>query len=473
MSLGLIIAIDLVVVICLVGMTITKDFESTLPLFAFLVIVLPLEARIYFVDLFVLTTTRVVVATLLALYLFLGSQHRKSTRNSLPLKYLLILYIVWSLVSTLNSVVFVTSVKTVIDNVLEYCLVYYIFAKSISNVRTIHKIIAASVAALVVCCVFGMVEHFTHWNVTSIFPAVIHRLGDEIGRIGVGGRIRSTFPHPILFGNGLVLGIPWVLYLLSSAKTAAQKICLWVALIMMAYDLYKTSSRGPWLALALSFLALLIFSQWSIRKNLLTIVLIAAAVLVIRPSVVESLQETYQETRNPDSVRGSSYEYRYELMHAGVHALSGKLDRSLWGFGPESFYFLGLEDVVAATGKTEVLVSCDNAWALIMIETGYVGLFLVAALLTTAIFLSWRAFRTVKPPANTLCLIFLVNLGAYAFMMVSVENFGWGQQSFILWMVLAMSLAYPRLAEAEAMTKRDAAFAPQERRLQLADARRF
>jgi O-antigen ligase len=369
-----------------------------------------------------------------------------------------------------NSVVVTTSVKTVLDNVFEFCLIYYIFAKSITNVQTIHKILAYSVAALVVCSVFGAVERFTHWNVTDIFPAVMHRLGDEIGHVGTGNRIRSTFPHPILFGNGLALGIPWVLYLISLAKTGTQKVFLWVALVLMAYNLYRTSSRGPWLALVLSFVLLLIFSHGSIRKYLMIIAFVTFATMILRPGVVKSLQDTYRETRNPDSVRGGSYQYRYELMRAGVHALSGDFRRSLWGFGPESFYFLGLEEQIPYTDKTEVLVSCDNAWVEIMIETGYVGLFLVATLILSAAFLSWRGFKTLSPPGNSLCLVFLANLGAYAFMMIGVANFGWGQQAFMLWIILALAVVYPRLAGAEITAKRDTAFLPQKSHFQLADA---
>jgi len=456
MPIGIVIAIDLVLVIFLVGLAITKGFESTLPAFAFLVILLPAELRIYFVDIFVLTSTRLVVVTLLGLYVFFGTQQRKSDlKDPLPLKYLLILYVVWSLISTLNSTVFVTSVKTVLDNVLEFCLIYYIFAKSISNVQTIHKILAAAVTALVVCCVFGVVERYTHWSVTNLFPGVLHRLGDEFGHIGVGERIRATFPHPILFGDALALGIPWVIYLLSRVKTPPQKVLLWVALILMTWNIYKTSSRGPWLALALSLVALFIFSPGSIRKSILVTFLVLVAVLIIRHGVVKSLEATYEETRNPDTARGSSYEYRYELMRAGVKALAGNPGRALWGYGPESFYFLGLEEEEVYTGKMEVLESCDNAWVMIMVETGYVGLLLVAALLASGAFLSWKGFKTLMQPANTLCLVFLVSIGAYAFMMLSVENYGWGQQTFMLWMVLGMAVVYPRLARREGAPVQD------------------
>jgi hypothetical protein len=456
----LMIAIYLTVVGCLVALAVTKGFERTLPLFAFLVIMLPNEARIYFVDLFVLSATRVVVATLIVLYFVFGRRNRGSDRGRrLPMKYLLILYLGWCAVATVNSIVFITSLKTVIDNALEFYLVYYILAKSVSSVQTVHRILIASVAALVVCCAFGALEAYAHWKVSDLFPEVVHRLKAAVeGSPGTPSRIRSTFPNAILFGNALALGIPWVLYLLSLAKTAAQKVYLWAALIMMAWSLYKTVSRGPWLALALSLVVLYIFSfsQGSVRRNLAVFAFLTIAALIIRPGVRDTLKNTYVETLDPQSRRGASYQSRYELMRAGTHALAGNLGRSLWGFGPESFYYLGLEAKVPATGQLEVLESCDSAWVGVLVEMGYVGLFLVAALLTKAALISLEEFRTLPRPANILCLVFMINIGAFAFMMLSVANYQYGQQTYMLWTLIALSVVYPGLAKAENQAKNGA-----------------
>jgi hypothetical protein len=452
------ILVTLLAVGTLIAVAMTVGFEGALPYFAFLVIIMPGEARVYFSDLFVLTTTRAVVVTLLALYFILGRKEPDRDRNtSVPLKYLLILYVGWCLVSTGNSVVLTTSLKAVIDNTLELYLLYFVLAKSISSVRSIQKILAGSIAALVVCCVFGVLERYAHWKAISIFPHVVHRLGEGgPGFIGAGDRVSSTFPHPILFANALTLGIPWVIYLLSFAKTTTQKIYLWVALSLMAWNIYKTSSRGPWLALAMSLVALFIFSQGSTRKYLVVVAVLIAATLILRPGVTESLRNIYVDTENPDSPRGASYQYRYELMGAGKRALAASLSRSLWGFGPESFYYLGLESEVAFTGKTEVLESCDSAWVAITVELGYVGLLLVASLLGSAAFLSFKGYMALPRPGKDLCMLLLINLGAYSFMMVSVANFGWGQQSFMLWMVMAMSVVAPRLAAAEVVPKQEA-----------------
>jgi hypothetical protein len=446
------ITIDVILVAALVVLTLTKGFERTLPLFAFLVIVLPEEARIGFGDLFVLTSARIVIAMLVVLYILFGSQLPQSGgSNSLPLKYLLILYLGWCMVSTLNSIVFTVSLKNVLSYALEFYVVYYIVAKSVSSVETVHKILAAMVAALVVCCVFGFVERFTGWKVSDLFPTVAHRL-----QAGVGGRmpndpgrVKSTFPVTILFGNGLALGIPWALYLLNLANTAARKAYLWVAIIMMSWNIYRTLSRGSWMGLAVTLFLLFVFSQGSIRKYLMIVSLLIVVSLVARPGVWDTLRSTYSATEDPHSARGMSYHYRYDLMRAAGQALAKDPIRAVWGFGPESFYFLGLEGEISATGHPHVFDSCDSAFVEVALDTGYVGLLLVVALLIRAVLWSLKGFMSLPPPANFLCLVFLGNILAYAVMMLSVQNFGWGQQTLMLWILIALSVAYRRLAEAE------------------------
>ena len=137
---ALTLAIIVIAVGGLIAITLIKGFEAALPFFAFLVILLPREARIDFGGLFELTATRAVAVTLLVLYIVFGNRHPRHGREArLPLKVLLIVYLGWCIVSTADSIVFTTSLKTVLESVLEFCLVYYIFAKSVSSVQTVHK----------------------------------------------------------------------------------------------------------------------------------------------------------------------------------------------------------------------------------------------------------------------------------------------------------------------------------------------
>lgn len=443
---ALIIAIDMIVVAVLVGVVLAKGFEAVLPVFAFIVIVVPTESVLPMPGLFDLTTQRVATIALAALYLAFETRNANEPEGqATPLKYLLLAYIGWSMISTLNSIVFVISLKTVLSNIFDFCLVYYIFIKTITGTESVHKILRAFVAALTACCVFGWFEAYHHWRVISLFPDMTYRFSNQ-GYEEDLSRICSSFPHSILFGNALALGIPWALYLLTKAKSAAQKTYLWIAVMLMFWNIYKTMARGPWLGLILSAALLFLFSEGKIRKSLVAISLLCISVCVIRPGVWDSIKNTYLETLNPDDPRGGSYQYRYDLMDAARQRLAKDSARAIWGFGPESFYYADVEGLDSTTGKTFHFESCDSAMVDVMVDTGYVGLLVVAALLLKPAWVSLRGFTRLPKPTNSFCLVLLINLVAFLFMMLSVMNWGWGQQSYMVWVIFALAFAYPRLA---------------------------
>lgn len=465
----LILAIDVIVVGALVAIALSKGFEQALPFFAFILTLVPEESKITLPGLFDLTTQRVAIMTLLVLYLVVGRRTAETTKtHATPLKYLILLTLGWSLISTLNSVVFITSLKVVLSNILELYLVYFVFTETITGTESVHKILRAFVAALAVCCVFGWFEAYYQWRVVDLFPTTTYRFSNQGYDVDL-GRTQSTFPHAILFGNALVLGIPWALYLLTTAKGATQKAYLWMVLTLMFWDIYKTMSRGPWLGLILSAALLLIFSPSTIRKSLLVISLLSISVCVIRPGVWDTIKNTYVETLDPDDPRGSSYQYRYDLMRVAKETLAKDTSRAIWGFGPESFYYLHLEGEDPITGHTVKYESCDSALVDIMVSTGYVGLLLVAALLLKPAWVSFRGFGSLPKPTNLLCLVLFINLVAFVFMMVSVMNWGWGQQTYMVWIILALCMVYPGLTQNESSSRQIAVVPLQEQGWQMAE----
>ena len=96
-------------------------------------------------------------------------------------------------------------------------------------------------------------------------------------------------------------------------------------------------------------------------------------------------------TFDPTSPLGSSYEYRYVLRELAVKAVSKDMGRALWGYGMESFYYLGLQGNLY--GKPYRFLSCDSSWVELLVETGYVGLIIVAALLFSPAWEAWKEFR--------------------------------------------------------------------------------
>jgi O-antigen ligase len=227
------------------------------------------------------------------------------------------------------------------------------------------------------------------------------------------------------------------LCLLKTANTSGKKIFLWSGLLLMFLNIYKTSSRGPWLGLTISLGILLVCEHGRVRRYLAAIAVLTVAVLVIRPGVWDTIANIYVATFDPQSPLGSSFEYRYVLRDLAVKAVSKTTERSLWGYGMESFYYLKLEGQLY--GRPYKFLSCDSAWLELLVETGYAGLLIVASLLFLPL---WRAWKDMRRGAYPIQVYFVSAMIGYYFMMMSAALYGWGQTGYILWMIIAMSFAY-------------------------------
>jgi hypothetical protein len=112
------------------------------------------------------------------------------------------------------------------------------------------------------------------------------------------------------------MSIPFNLYLLNIWENKSQRLLLWINLILMIWAIYKSSSRGPWIATVLSCILLFIFMKNRIRKYLMTIAALALAVLLVRPVIWSTVEALYQSTTDPSPPVGTSYLYRDALNEA-------------------------------------------------------------------------------------------------------------------------------------------------------------
>ena len=446
---GLILALDIIAVTSVIYMALRKGLEQALPLAAFLFVIFPEEAKIPIPGLFDLTTQRLVVVALLVLCT-ISKVPKGSAPKKLPLAAGIITLASWWILSAATSVVFTVSIKYVLSQILDLFMIYYVYARFVTKTETVRNVLFGMVAGMMVCCVFGVLEVYAQWSVISLFPEMVHRSGAS-GRVYVdmarGVRAQSTFGHPILFGSALAMAIPMALYLVSNARKSARKVFLWIGLLLMFVCIYKTASRGPWLALALSLAALLTSSKTRLRKYLIVICLLTAVVLVARPGVWETIQNDYLSTMDKKSSQGESYQYRFALYELAAHELNKSAPRAIWGYGPESFFYLGI--VGKFNGRIMMYESCDSSMAALLIETGYVGFIIAILLLYRALKLTYRAYRKLPAPENAICMIFLVNIATFCFMMTNVAIFGWGQENIMFWIVTALAMVYPYILKSE------------------------
>lgn len=436
--------LDILVVVALTWMGFKKGVQRTLPMGAFFLTLFPEESKFSAFGLFDVTTQRLVIVILLCLATFKISETARA-RQKLPLRASIVLLIIWWAVSTANSVVFPVSLKAFISQVLDYLVVFYIFSKYVRDVTTVTKVLFSLIAGVTVCSLLALPEAYSQWTVISLFPAADHyfvKSGDLYVDLARGLRIQSTFGHPILFGSALAMTIPMAFYLLAKASRR-QRILLWFSILIQLWSIYKTGSRGPWLALSLALVPLFIFGDGGTRRRIALVALLGVVALAVRPGVWQTLVNDYSATLDNDSYEGGSYQYRYALYHLAVQQLDQSAPRAMWGYGPESFYFLSLSAQI--DGRDMSFSSCDSAFAALLIETGYVGFLVVVLLLSSALVRTIVAFRKLPRPANQMCLCFLVTISTFIFMMTNVAIFRWGQQAAMFWIVMGVALTYPHI----------------------------
>jgi hypothetical protein len=440
-----ILFIDLVVVLSLIRAA-RQRLENTLPVFCFILVLAPLESRLVIPGAFDLSTERVAMLTLLGLFLARG---RERNKRSIPLKYIMLLHVTWALCSTIYSLSVATSVKQLIAQVVEYYLLYYMFLRIVSDVRTIYRILHAMTLAMGLCCLVGVVEAYALWSVLSIFPS---ELWTTYGRNdplclewGRGLRIRSTFQHPILFGDALAMMFPIALYLLSIWRQRRQRVVLWAIIGLMFWALYKTGSRGPWVAGAASCGLLFLLVPNRVRKYVLATATLSLIAVLARPGIWNSILNLYQSTQDSTTIAGASYEYRSALMEAVKDAVAQSPGRALFGYGFGTFRELGLD--IHFLDTVRHWYTCDNHWALFLYETGYVGLVIMIILLFKPLLMTLNSYRRLPRPERYVSGVLFISLAAFYFLLLSVAGYNWGQQGFMAWILIALSVAYPGVVQ--------------------------
>jgi len=444
----------MILIICMQSMIVLslvvasrRSLENALPVLSFFLVLMPLESRLVFPGLFDFNTMRLSLLTLLVLYLYHG--RASSDDAPLPLKSLIVLHVIWAVCSTIYSLSVATSAKQLISQVVEYYLLYFLVVRTITKVSTIYNIVFAMIMAMGICSIFGVVEVYARWSILRIFPqnlwitynGGVDPLYIEWGR---GLRIRSTFPHPILFGDALAMTIPLTLYLLSIWERRRDRILLWTCLVLMFWAIYKTSSRGPWIATVLCGALLFIMVRNKVRTYLLGIALMATAVLVARPGVWATIAGLYQSSTDATSPVGSSYLYRDALNNAVKNAVDKEPGRALLGYGLGTFRELGLD--IDFLNTVQRWYTCDDNWAVFLYETGYVGLFIIAALLFAALWIAFKTYWQLPPPKCYFSAAIFVSLSGFYFLLLSVAGYSWGQQGYMGWILISIAVSYSRIA---------------------------
>ena len=177
-----------------------------------------------------------------------------------------------------------------------------------------------------------------------------------------------------------------------------------------------------------------------VRQMSRTVAVLAAVVFIVRPGVWDTVHGRIEDTKNVNSFKGQTYQYRWELWGIAWKKISGSTVRTMFGFGPGATEHMTIETVLSYTGETNKLWSWDNHYAATLVEGGITGLALLFLLYGTTIYGQWRLLRCADEKNRTMQAALLAGMLGLVFMMSNVAIFA-PQLNYLYWTLTASGAA--------------------------------
>lgn len=254
-------------------------------------------------------------------------------------------------------------------------LVYYgisfiamiIIISSIKTIEDLNSIIELIVLGVFITALYGIWQ----WKVIGI--DVNPSMTDIRLSQGMAGRVFSTMGNPNVYGELLVLTMPFFGAVIFNAKTLKKKAFFTALFIPMLVVLLKTGSRSAWVAFAFAVFVFVFFKN----KKLLPFVILAGIFAI--PMLPTSIYKRILTIFNPND---TSLKYRKQILEPAMPML-----RDYWfsgvGLGNKVFNVI-YKRYKSFTLKT--VAHTHNLYLQIWLEAGF----------TAIISLIWLMFRIVR-----------------------------------------------------------------------------
>jgi len=422
------IAIPIIIIILLYCYK--SDYKKGLMASIFCLVLLPKSLAIYLTpEIPSFTVHRIIIV--LMLIMWMKSRNSSSLRvGQINFIYILIAISFFSGISALISSNFLISFKRYLYFIFESLIFYIILASSIEDESDFLKLFKVIIASLCVVAFLGIIERYTGFNFTDYLG--YKGTYDDLSTLATLQRgTHVSYEHRILLGVAMAIGLFYSLSMIGRVK--GKKVFIyWIVSFLLGAMLYFAQSRGPWLAFILSAGLAVAFFNKPLVKRFAILACIVIAVFIIRPGVFSTIEGLYDSTLNPESIKGSSYAWRYQVIQVVTDKIgkSDSLANYFFGFGQGSFAFEKFPLVTLTTGFTVKIESFDCEYAVILLERGYVGLLLVIFLYIVVIkkgvtnYFKYKSMQDISL-MSLACVIIIafmkINVDIYAPQLVYIE----------------------------------------------------
>lgn len=424
--------IAFIVIIGLVIRAFSKGLSSGMRLVLGLLVFLPISFRIEMPGaLPQLTIHRVLI--LIACINVIRSRDPGEIRPRIPLLRLVLLFGIAQFVSLLFEDQFVAGLKGCFNYLIEVVIFYIFFSEYVQKERNIAGLLASICYGLTGVALLATVEKYLRLNLTQYFlSTALPEWGD----------VTSTYPHRITMGYAMVMGVSVALALPLMYRSKLRGALLYLCALLLIGATYFSVSRGPWLGLGLSLVGIAIIGGGFLRKRLVFIGALAAAILIARPGVWHTIRDLSVATFDSETQKGGSYQTRWQLWGIAWQEIQRSSERTLFGYGPVStefmdlsHYFYGEEGWSSSVSKIGY-TSWDNHYACDLIEFGLVGFSLEMILFASIAWVLVTKWREETGAGRTLLVAIGLSCMVFMFAMTNVYIFA-PQLKYLFWSLVA------------------------------------
>ena len=363
-----------------------------------------------------LTIHRILIV--LAFIFLIRSRTPNRRRWPIPNLWLVVLFGFSQVASLLFGTDFVGGLKNCGNYSIETVLFYLLITEYVMAESNVVRLLSSICYGLAAVAVVATIEKYFRFDPVGL----ISPTGGG-SPLAATGDIAATYPHRILMGYAIAMGVPLSLALSAYFKeTKPRRIMYGITFLLIAAT-YFSMSRGPWLGLGLGLLGMVVLGGRKLRKKLAFVAVLTAAILLLRPGVRDTISNLCFSTFNDSSDKASTYNYRWQLWAVAWDQLRLSPVRFLFGYGPGSTenmdlsnYWHGQEgwqaDIIHS-GHT----SWDNNYAGDLIELGTIGFLLELTLflsISKTLVMNWHRSdmddRVLQAGIAVACLIFMYSM---------------------------------------------------------------
>lgn len=351
----------------------------------------------------------------------------------LPTDVLLVLYVAVQIVLMMPYVSTTATLRQSFTLGTDVLLPYLVLSRSIRSKEMIVEAMACFALAAIVLTPLAMMEFFFR---SILYAGLEARWGTPLTYVyltrGDFLRAQVTAGHSIVLGYAMAVAFGFWLYLQTRVAGWGWR---WLGLLAIVAGLITAFARGPWVGAAATMLVFLAVGPNAAGRSLKGIAVLACVggLALVSPwgaKIIDYIPFVGTAETGTITYRQQIFKVSWQLIQQ--HPLLGT-----------PYYLAHMEELRQGEG----IIDLVNAYVVIALTYGFVGLGLFAGFFGTALYLCWDAVRRLKSIEPDFSLLGGSLLACIIGALVIIATVGnYLSIPYIYWSLAGLAVAYVQLA---------------------------